>query len=273
MKARIVLSKRPGTLPLLLCITLLLLLSLLLHGCKRARESYGAHRAGQFDHYILALNWQPAFCETHEEKPECRTQSKGRFDARHFSLHGLWPSKQDDKGREFSYCGVSDALRRQDRIGAWCALPVLPLSEEMRSALTTVMPGIQSCLQRHEWLKHGTYSGLAPEEYYRLSLQLVEFFADTQFSRYVAVNVGHEVKRAEMLSAFEQDFGPGSRRQLQLWCNRINEVQTLTEVYLYLRKDLPDPLSPAALWAKGAPRIRPDCPRTFHIHAVGVDNS
>ncbi len=27
--------------------------------------------------FVLALSWQPAFCETHESKPECRSQTSG----------------------------------------------------------------------------------------------------------------------------------------------------------------------------------------------------
>ena len=41
--------------------------------------------------YLLAISWQPAFCQTHQKKAECRTQDKERYDADHFSLHGLWP--------------------------------------------------------------------------------------------------------------------------------------------------------------------------------------
>jgi len=41
--------------------------------------------------YVLAVSWQPAFCETRPRLPECRSQTADRFDATNFTLHGLWP--------------------------------------------------------------------------------------------------------------------------------------------------------------------------------------
>ncbi len=39
--------------------------------------------------YVFAVNWQLGFCETKPDKSECITQTEQRFDAIHFSLHGL----------------------------------------------------------------------------------------------------------------------------------------------------------------------------------------
>ena len=39
---------------------------------------------------VLAVSWQPGFCETRPRLPECRSQKKSRYDATHFALHGLW---------------------------------------------------------------------------------------------------------------------------------------------------------------------------------------
>jgi len=41
--------------------------------------------------YLLALTWQPSFCENKPNRKECRTQTTNRYDAKHWSLHGLWP--------------------------------------------------------------------------------------------------------------------------------------------------------------------------------------
>ena len=41
--------------------------------------------------YVLALSWQPAFCEANPGKRECRWQTGSRYDASYLSLHGLWP--------------------------------------------------------------------------------------------------------------------------------------------------------------------------------------
>ena len=41
--------------------------------------------------FVLAITWQPAFCEANGRKPECVFQTQTRFDGANFSLHGLWP--------------------------------------------------------------------------------------------------------------------------------------------------------------------------------------
>ena len=53
-----------------------------------------AEANGNFDYYVLALSWQPAFCEGRPDKSECRTQTQNRFDANNFVLHGLWPNQR-----------------------------------------------------------------------------------------------------------------------------------------------------------------------------------
>ena len=51
--------------------------------------------------FVLAISWQAAFCETRPSKLECESQTDDRFDATHFTLHGLWPQP-----RRRAYCGV-----------------------------------------------------------------------------------------------------------------------------------------------------------------------
>ena len=54
-------------------------------------KSAVAGDAGLSGRFVLALSWEPAFCETQPDVPECRSQTTGSLDARQFSLHGLWP--------------------------------------------------------------------------------------------------------------------------------------------------------------------------------------
>ena len=55
----------------------------------------------------LAIGWQAAFCETRPSKRECaNARPNDRFDATHFTLHGLWPQP-----RRRAYCGVDEAHR------------------------------------------------------------------------------------------------------------------------------------------------------------------
>ncbi len=106
---------------------------------------------GLEDSYVLALSWQPAFCETHRNKPECRIDDDEAYQARNFTLHGLWPNKKEC-GTNYGFCGEVRSRR-----GDFCDYPRLELFTEVRADLEQVMPSAAegSCLQRHEWFKHG----------------------------------------------------------------------------------------------------------------------
>jgi ribonuclease T2 len=119
-------------------------------GCGEARlaegggqpASGGEEASGEPEHdggqtaqkpdYILAVSWQPAFCEGKPDKTECETQRHDRFDATHFTLHGLWPKKQ--------YCNVDRHIVAADKDNRWNGLPEPELSDATRHALSEVMP-------------------------------------------------------------------------------------------------------------------------------------
>ena len=117
--------------------------------------------------YVLAISWQPAFCEGNPRKPECRSQTGARFDATHFTLHGLWPQPGTN-----IYCGVSGAKGRPQPGGRWSDLPRLrPQPPHPAPAVEQAMPGSQSFLDRYEWVKHGTcYPPPRRRAYYRSRL-------------------------------------------------------------------------------------------------------
>ena len=139
--------------------------------------------------FVLAISWQPAFCEGNSRKPECRSQSGSRFDATHFTLHGLWPQPGTN-----IYCGVSEAERRAATDGRWRDLPRLALSLATERALAEAMPGSQSFLDRYEWVKHGTcHPSREPEAYYRDSLRLIAAINDSPVRDLFAANIGREI--------------------------------------------------------------------------------
>lgn len=191
---------------------------------------------GRFDYYVLALSWQPAFCEFHSTTPECRSQNDSRYDATHLVLHGLWPNVRGDSRHDYEYCGVARELREKDRSRNWCAMPTPGLSEESQKRLNPLMPGLQSCLERHEWFRHGVCSGLTANQYFEKAASLVEKMAKTKFSTYIANNIGKRVSLGSLLSEFDKDFGKGSSRGLALLCDSKHGTSMLTEVRLYLKK-------------------------------------
>jgi ribonuclease T2 len=120
-----------------------------------ARESGGRHRhrrrsarggsasqAGKFDFYVMSLSWSPGFCAT----PAGENDSLQCGPERHFGfvLHGLWP--QYERGGWPENCSTEAA------------------DEGLVNSMLTIMPSPK--LVAHEWEKHGTCSGLSPQDYF-----------------------------------------------------------------------------------------------------------
>jgi ribonuclease T2 len=111
-------------------------------------------RAGQFDYYALVLNWSPSYCATknpdaREGEPQCSGDR-----AYSFILHGLWPQYNR---------GWPQDCATQER-------PWVP--EEVIQRMLDVMPSKKLII--HEYRKHGTCSGLGPDEYFGVARQLFE---------------------------------------------------------------------------------------------------
>ena len=141
--------------------------------------------------YVLAISWQPAFCEANSRKRECRSQIEPPL-----RCHALHPARPVAAARH-------QHLLRCERGGAavpppdgrWSDLPPLRLdAQATEGALEEAMPGSQSYLDRHEWIKHGTcYPAREPEAYYRDSLRLLEAINASPVQELMAGNIGREV--------------------------------------------------------------------------------
>lgn len=223
--------------------------------------------ANAFDYYILALSWQSAWCESRPTSRVCKDQAPGDFGATHFSLHGLWPSNPAESD---SYCALPEATVNNYENTQWCDLPKLDLSSAVRNDLENYMPGQAACLHRHEWYKHGTCSGLSAEQYYTLSHQLVKQFAKTQFSQLITDNIGKAIKRSTLLRAFQKEIGDS--RYLSLQCRTVDGQALLTEIRIYLKKDLPNTVSDvkSLLLQDTQVRAKGTCPQTIKIDEVGM---
>jgi ribonuclease T2 len=82
-------------------------LGLILLSLAFGRPAVSQNIAGKFDHFVVALSWEPAYCETAHNRPECRSMTRHRFDASHLILHGLQPDKHQDPQQAYAYCGVA----------------------------------------------------------------------------------------------------------------------------------------------------------------------
>jgi ribonuclease T2 len=182
---------------------------------------------GQF---ILAISWEPAFCEGASGKPECRSQSPSRADASRFSLHGLWPDDQ--------YCGVNGSDVSADKDGDWDSLPGVDLSAATKADLDRVMPGTQSRLERHEWLKHGTCSGASAETYFGRAVLFLDTINNSAVGRLFASRIGNRVDGGAIRDAFDTAFGDGAGDRIRIACSQDGSRRLISEITIGLRGDV-----------------------------------
>jgi ribonuclease T2 len=112
------------------------------HGNQRGQRHQQA-QTGDFDSYLLALSWAPAFCAQ-----EGSSRSARECDARRhvgFVVHGLWP--QRDGGDFLEYCKS-----------------VPPVSHAIVEDMLSIMP--ERSLIQHEWRAHGSCTGLSARDYF-----------------------------------------------------------------------------------------------------------
>ncbi len=179
--------------------------------------------------YILALSWQPAFCQSHQSKKECDTQTSDRYDATHFAIHGLWPQPRDN-----TYCNVTNNLKRMDQRKMWEQLPDLGLTEETYGNLMETMPGVASYLHRHEWIKHGTCYSTTPEEYYRESILLTDQINDSEVRDFMAANIGNVISTEELQEKFDTAFGAGAGEKVHIQCSD----GLIVEIWIHLEGNI-----------------------------------
>ncbi|CAN7437001.1 ribonuclease [Pararhizobium sp. LjRoot238] len=159
--------------------------------------------------YILAVSWQPGFCEMRPKRKECAGQTAERYDATHFSLHGLWPMKK-------SYCGVAADIRARDKKGDWLELPQLAMAEETAAKLSIAMPGTQSGLDRHQWLRSGTCQSGTAQDYFAVQLRLLDELNGSAVRSLFADRLGQEVTEDEIKQAFDTSFGKGAGDRVRM---------------------------------------------------------
>ncbi|MBU9400945.1 ribonuclease T2 [Burkholderia multivorans] len=199
-----------------------------------AVASASLHAAAQtsYDYLLLAASWEPGFCASHDT-PEC-TNLAGSYAATSLSLHGLWPNNYD--GNQPFYCGVPQSDVDLDNAHQWCSMDAYPISATTRNTLSTVMPGVASCLDKHEWFKHGTCSNSAsPDAYWNQATGMISRLGNTSFNTYLQANAGKTVTRNQLLSAFEGAFGSNTRSAVSLKCTKINGVSYFTEAWIAVK--------------------------------------
>jgi len=198
--------------------------------------------------YVLAINWQPAFCEISPAKPECRAQTTDSFEATHFTLHGLWPQP-----REREYCNVSPRDRSASQEGRWRDLPRVRIDDNFRRELETAMPGTLSRLDRHEWTKHGTCYGTAAQEYFSDALDLLLAINTSDVADLFANNIGRKITLRQVRDAFDAAFGEGAGARVSMNCEPDGNRQIITELTIGLTGTINGPDDLPRLLAAASP--------------------
>jgi ribonuclease T2 len=134
----------------LACLTILGAAGLVYSG--QASEATGQPVAGAdsrrnatalpFDFYVLALTWSPTWC-SEQSRPDPQQCAGAR--AYSFAVHGLWP--QFEQG----YPRACDSLYEDP-------------SDTVLDEAEALYPSPR--LARIQWERHGTCSGLSPEDYF-----------------------------------------------------------------------------------------------------------
>ncbi len=187
---------------------------------------------------LLALSWQPAFCDSHPGKSECKNRLSDRFDASHFTLHGLWPEP-----RGLEYCKTSPTEKELDSAKAWMSLPPVILKESIRERLKTLMPGSLSGLDRHEWVRHGRCYSDDPERFFEAALSYLEAVNASTFERRFSDHLGEVLEADTLRLAFEESFGSGAGRALELICIPVKGQWLFSEVRIHLKETSRDSAS------------------------------
>ncbi len=179
--------------------------------------------------YLLALSWQPAFCQSHQSKAECQSQTGERYDATHLTLHGLWPQPKNN-----TYCNIPNSQKKLDQRSAWSQLPSLRLSDDLMSELIEIMPGVSSHLQRHEWTKHGSCYSETPDEYFKESMKLALDINNSSVRDLFANNIGERVTSRDIKSRFDSIFGQGAGNKVMVKCSG----NMISELWINLKGDI-----------------------------------
>jgi ribonuclease T2 len=197
---------------------------------------------------VLAVSWQPAFCEMHRRKPECRGPSPHSFDATNLTLHGLWPQP-----RSLEYCDMNPEVVQIDEDGRWDLLPRVDLDTGVRDELVRAMPGTWSMLDRHEWTRHGRCYGSSADEYFRDSLALLAELNASSVRTLVASRIGRRLSLAQLRSTVDSAFGAGAGDRVAMDCDRVGNRTLVTGLRLNLTGNITPESGLAELLARARP--------------------
>lgn len=178
-------------------------------------QSKCVSEVGMADSYVLAMSSQSGFCQTHgyeAGKPECLKLSRNSYQANHLTLHGLWPN-QEACGQRYGFCGINPQPNH-------CDYSPVKLNPVVAEQLKKLMPSYYygSCLERHEWNKHGSCQMLNTDDYFSLAMQLTTEMDQSVFGQYLTQHRGETVQIGTLRELIATSFGKNNSGKVYLGC-------------------------------------------------------
>lgn len=116
--------------------------------------------------YVLAYIWTPEFCS--DPYPGC--QSPFPWWESNFTLHGLWPQYSNAPGYP-SYC-----TKEPFDPNAPASVGLAAMRNYWPNVKATDTDPDYSSFWEHEWVKHGTCTGLSQKQYFQYAVDLIVRF-------------------------------------------------------------------------------------------------
>jgi ribonuclease T2 len=212
----------------------------------------------QQDSYVLAITWQPGFCEhTHYngKKPECDAMNGGTLAAKTLSLHGLWPNKKE--------CGT--------QYGS-CSGQPFALSKDTIEKVAPWMPNFffERTFGAYEWNKHGKCQALPPDEYFIKAVSAVRVVNESEVGKIVLGTTGHSFRVNDFFDRVKARYGDKVADTITLVCTQhqyLQEIRVSLALDFVVDRDLPQLVAnakPAGTRAIG-------CADEIYVEAAGKD--
>ncbi|HEX8405005.1 MAG TPA: ribonuclease I [Duganella sp.] len=214
--------------------------------------------ANKQDSYVLAITWQPGFCEHvkyNGKKPECDAMNGGTLMAKNLNLHGLWPNKKEC-GTNYGSCqGEQFSLKQEtiDKVAPW-------------------MPNFfyERTFGAYEWNKHGKCQALPPDEYFIKAVSAVQVVNDSEVGKIVLGSVGGSFRVNDFFSRVKERYGDQVAGSISLICTKrkyLQEIRVSLPLDFVTDKELPQMVAKAA----PAPSRVVGCGDEVYVEGAGRD--
>jgi ribonuclease T2 len=229
-------------------------------GKPKPKKDPFCRTANRHDSYVLAVTWQPGFCEHKQysgKKPECDAMAAEELSIDNLTLHGLWPNRKE--------CGTGYGNCKGDGVKPF------DLAEDTVSRIAPWMPNFyyERTFGKYEWDKHGTCQPLAPDAYFDTAVDAVKAVNDSEIGLFIRSRIGAQMPVAQFFDHVRQHYGAGVADNIQLVCTGKKYLQ---EIRLQLPKDFVAGADMARLvGGTGFSSRAPGCAADVYVEASGPD--